>query len=122
MGYRASQLNLPFEPCERVFILHSHGLHGHPRTELEILGFIHLAHAARADRSYNAIPSGEGLPGVQRPGESGRAHPLPAKQADVEQSAAFVAVAKHRQCFVTQFAISIGNLEHEQFAAGGGLF
>src|ERR1035437_6900273 len=97
MGYGTGQVNLVFEPAKRVLVVQAHRLHGYPCAEIQILGLIDLAHAARPDRPHNAVSARENLAGVQRPGASGGPYPLAADEAEVPQGASVSRVAGHGQ-------------------------
>jgi hypothetical protein len=94
---------------------------GNTRPEVEVLGFVDFAHASRADRAHDPISSCEDQARIQRPGQYGRPHPLPAEQADVEQSVRIIAVAEHQQGFVAQFRVAVGARADERFAVRCGL-
>ena len=75
MGDRARELNLALEARESGLVLDTHGLQRHPIPQVEILGFVDLAHAAGSDRPRDAISPRQHGPGFQaRASTAGRIH------------------------------------------------
>ena len=121
MGDRARELNLALEARESGLVLDTHGLQRHPIPQVEILGFVDLAHAAGSDRPHDAISPCQHGPGFQAARQHGRPDPLAAGHIDIQQTARAITVAQHRQRLFAQPGIVLEARPEECLAIGGGL-